>query len=76
MQLFVGAGTVVALVIGPTATAGSACPTSSGPSCEKVGPRLDEARTKAKQQRVRPAPRIVFERDGQSVWRAGNHIMY
>jgi hypothetical protein len=76
MQLFFGAGMVVALVIGPTATAGSACPTSSGPSCERVGPRLDEARTKAKQQRVRPAPRILFERDGQSVWRAGNHIMY
>lgn len=75
-QLFVGAGMVVALALAPTATAGSACPTSSGPSCERVGPKLDDARTKGKQQRVRPAPRILFERDGQSVWRAGNHIMY
>lgn len=75
-HLFAGAGMVVALALAPTATAGPSCPTSSGPSCERVGPKLDEARTDGKQQRVRPAPRILFERDGQSVWRAGNHIMY
>jgi hypothetical protein len=75
-QLFVGAGMVAALALAPTATAGSACPTSSGPDCERVGPKLDDTRTKTKQQRVRPAPRIFFERDGQSVFRAGTHIMY
>ena len=75
-HLLTGVGIIVALALAPTATGGTACPTSSGPGCEKVGPRLGEARTNEKQQRVRPAPRIYFERDGQSVWRAGNHSMY
>jgi hypothetical protein len=61
-----------ALSLSPAAFGAKSCPQS----CEPVGPRLDQGRTSGATQRVRPTPRIAFEFDGQSVWRAGNHIMY
>jgi hypothetical protein len=63
---------VGALSLSPAAVGGTSCPLS----CEPVGPRLDEGRVRGEQQRVRPTPRIAFELGGQSVWRAGSHLMY
>ena len=68
------AGVIVGLVLAP-ATAGASCPQGTGQSCEKVGPRPDGVLGTGEQQRVRLAPRVL-ERDGQTVWRAGNHLMH
>lgn len=75
-RVLVVAATIGAVALSAAAPAGAgACPQSSGGGCEGVGPRLDQERTKAEQQRLRPAPRIAFVRNGQAVWRAGNHLM-
>jgi hypothetical protein len=71
----IGAVVVVAAVgalsLSPVALGGKSCPQR----CEPVGPRLDEARTSGSTQRVRPAPRLAYQVGGQSVFRAGNHLM-
>ena len=78
-------GIVVAVAIGalalaPTATGGGAsasCLESATSVCQPVGARPgSNAPSKAKQQRAKLQPRIVFEQGGQQVWRAGNHLMY
>lgn len=77
-------GIVIAVAIGALALASSAtggnsgtsCPQSAGSGCEQVGARSGAASSKAKQQRARPQPRIVFEQGGQQIWRAGDHVMY
>ena len=75
-RVLVVAATIGAAALSSAAPAGAgACPQSSGGGCERVGPRLDEVRTKVAQQRLRPTPRIAYVRNGQAVWRAGNHHM-
>ena len=77
-------GIVLAVVIGalalaPSAVGGStggSCLESTASGCQTVGARPGSGVAKAKQQRVKLQPRIVFEQGGQQVWRAGNHVVY
>ena len=68
-----------ALVIAPSAVggrAGTSCLESATSGCPPVGDRVSGGTSKAKQQRAKLQPRIVFEQGGQQIWRAGNHLMY
>ena len=78
-------GIVIAVALGafalaPSAAggnAGTSCLESAASGCQPVGARPGAAATsKAKQQRAKLQPRIVFEQSGQQIWRAGNHLMY
>ncbi len=78
-------GIVIAVAIGalslaPSAlggNAGTSCLESAASSCQPVGARPGAAATsKAKQQRAKLQPRIVFQQGGEQIWRAGNHLMY
>ena len=68
-----------ALALAPTAVGGNAstsCLESAAAGCEPVGARPGAAPSKAKPQRTRLQPLIVYEEGGQQIWRAGNHRMY
>lgn len=68
-----------ALALAPTAVGGNAsssCLESAASGCQPVGARPGSGAAKAKQQRPRLQPLIVYEEGGQQIWRAGNHRMY
>ena len=68
-------GVMVTFVVAPGA-AGSACPERTGHACQYGGEDSGNARAGSPaQQSPRLKPAASIGRDGQPVWRAGNHFM-
>ena len=68
---------VVATVAATSTASGSACPERVGHGCKYGGEDTGSAQpNNPSQQRSRLQPTASLDRNGQQVWRAGNHVMY
>ena len=68
------AGVVAAFALAPGAL-GSSCPERGGHTCQYGGDASGRAKG-SNPQKPKPQVKPAYGRNGEQVWRAGDHIMY